>query len=170
MPLVHPVVAMTSVALFVPVRTGDGQITGFLPTEGAPQGAPKGRIKESFLDRDQKGRVIVRTGPRRVFVVGSGVDRGYTVSAVQVVPPSTALFTASWIVIGGLPWCRKGTQVQSSHIEPASQDECLAPGAGESVAQARRGRGWRVIPSLTCDRPCPWDQAMWPYHFPLPSL
>jgi hypothetical protein len=36
MPLVHPVIAMTAAALFVPMRTGDDQITGLLPAEGAP--------------------------------------------------------------------------------------------------------------------------------------
>ena len=46
MPLVHPVVAMTVAALFVPMHTGDGKLTSLLPTKAAPQGAPKGRMAE----------------------------------------------------------------------------------------------------------------------------
>ena len=86
MPLVHPVIAVTSAALFVPMHTGDGQLTRLLPSECTPQGTPKGRIEEGFLDRDHKGRMIVRAGPGRVFAVGSGVDGGDAVSTVQVVP------------------------------------------------------------------------------------
>jgi hypothetical protein len=127
MPLVHPVGAMAAAALCLPMHTSDGQITGLLPTEGAPQGAPEGRIQECFLHRDQKGGVIVHARPRRVFVVGAGVDRGYTVSAVQMVPAFDGcvdgLLDSHWWA----PLVQQGNAGTVSHIEPASQDECLVP-------------------------------------------
>ena len=127
MPLVHPVVAMTAAARFVPMRTGDGQITSFLPAEGASQGAPKGRIKEGFLDRDQKGGVIVRTRPGRVFTVGSGVDGGHAVSPVHVVPAFDGFVDGLLDRHGWTPLAEQGSGGTVSHIEPASQDECIDP-------------------------------------------
>jgi hypothetical protein len=99
MPLVHPV---SPVAVLVGIRpTRDDKVTHRLPVEAAPQGTPKGRIEEGFLHRNQKGRVIVRARPRRVFAGGAGVDRGDAVSAVQVVPAFNGFFLwppgSSWV-------------------------------------------------------------------------
>ena len=127
MPLVHPVVAVTAVALCVPMHTGDGQLTGLLPAEGAPQGLPKGRIEEAFLDRDHKGRVIVRARPGRVFAVGAGVDGGDAVRPEQVVPAFDGgvdgLLDGHWWA----PLAQQGKAGTVSHIEPVSQSACIAP-------------------------------------------
>jgi hypothetical protein len=127
MPLVHPVGTVTSVALFVPMHTDDGKITGRLPAEGAPQSLPKGRIEEGFLDRDHKGRVIVRAGPGGVFAVGAGVDGSDAVRPVNVVPACDGgvdgLLDSHWWA----PLAEQGSGGTVSHIAPASQDECIAP-------------------------------------------
>ncbi len=158
MPLVHPVVAMTVAALFVPMHTGDGKLTSLLPTKAAPQGAPKGRIEESFMHRNHKRRVIVRAGPGRVFAVGSGVDRGYAVRTVQVAP-----WTPTCVSSGP-------SYGKSSLMSAATSSRCNATRRPFCWTGTAWPRGSHVIPPAACDRPCPWDQAMWPYRFPLSSL
>ena len=127
MPLVHPVIAMAVAAFFVPMHTGDGQVTASLPAEGAPQSLPKGRIEEGFLDRDQKGRLIVRARLGRVFAVGSGVDGGNAIRPVNVVAAfdggvDDLLDRHCWA-----PRAEQGSGGTVSHIERASQDACIAP-------------------------------------------
>jgi hypothetical protein len=127
MPLIHPVGAMTAAALFVPMPTGDGQLTDLLPAEGTPQSVPKGRIKEGFLHWDQKGRVIVRARPRRVFVVGSGVESGCAISAVQMVPAFDGFVYGLLNRHCWAPLAQQGKAGIVSHIELVSQSECIAP-------------------------------------------
>jgi hypothetical protein len=121
---------VTWAALFVPLHTGDGQITGFFPSEGAPQGVPKGRSEEGFVDRDHKGRVRVRAGPGRGFAIGAGVDGGDTVRTVQVVPAFDGCVHGLLDGHGWVPLAQQEHAGNVSHIEPVSQYEGIAPCTG----------------------------------------
>ena len=49
MPLVHPIVPTTTLTLFLPMHTGDREVTHLTPAERTSQGLPKLRIKKGFF-------------------------------------------------------------------------------------------------------------------------
>src|SRR4029434_3447356 len=69
MPLIHPVLAVRALTFFVPMHACDGEVARHVPAECPPQGAPKGRIEQGFLDGNEKRGLRIGAGPRGVFVI-----------------------------------------------------------------------------------------------------
>jgi len=85
MPLIHPVVPMATLTLFLPMHTGNREITSRTPAQGPSQGLPKARIEQRFLHGHHEGRLVVGSRPRRVFIVGANVGGFYALRVIDVV-------------------------------------------------------------------------------------
>jgi hypothetical protein len=85
MPLIHPVVPTATLTLFLPMYTGNREITPRTPAQGPSQGLPKLRIEQRFLHGHHEGRLVVGSRPRRVFIVGANVGGFYALRVIDVV-------------------------------------------------------------------------------------
>ena len=86
MPLIHPVVTVALATLFVPMYTGDREVTRLTPDESASQGLPEARIKKRFFrGYDERGLVIF-SRPRGIVVRGSLIVSFHPVRSVYVIP------------------------------------------------------------------------------------
>src|SRR5918912_3869825 len=85
MPLIHPIEAAASAGLFVPLPTGDGELTGGLPAEGTAQSLPETRIEEGLFHRHQKRGVVIVSRPGGELPARSHIGGGHPARAVNVI-------------------------------------------------------------------------------------
>ena len=85
MPLIHPIGAVAAATFFMPVLTGDREITRVLPSQGMTQGLPEARVEEAFFHRHEKRRGVIFSCPSGAFAVRSHKVCGYPVRPVHVI-------------------------------------------------------------------------------------
>src|SRR5262249_23761582 len=125
MPLIHPIVAATTLTLFFPTDTRDGEITRFMPSQGTSQGLPETRIEERLFHGNHKSGCVIFSRPCREFAVCSLIGGFCPVRPVNVVPAFCGFFErlCDGHVCAPLSLREHGGKV--SHIEPVSQDDSI---------------------------------------------
>src|SRR5215510_1899872 len=96
MPLIHPVVAATTLTLFVAMYTANRQVTPFTPVQSTSQGLPEFWIKKCFFCGHDKGRIIILARPRGIIVRGSLIHGVHPVRPVDVVAPFNGFIYSFW--------------------------------------------------------------------------
>src|SRR5262245_54487883 len=85
MPLVYPVGAVGLMTCFVPMHTGDREVTRLMPTQGTSQGLPKLWIKKRFFGEHNERGFVIFPCPHGVFAVGSLIIGVHPVRTIDVI-------------------------------------------------------------------------------------